>query len=275
MRRGAEGSAVACPLVKGRGGGLGRDLLSSRSIVRNSKSVDGVRSCRVSGPPGSRCRPSAAVIEAGTDALSFRSHFLLYAGGRIQPTPFGLVLSRRIHSLGVGCCRKIMARHLGRANPLIESTMTETAPSTPPGRADRLRESPVPEGLPARADGRDANLADAAGGPVHARVPRGPVEGLVPRTLQEPRPGDRGHGHGRRAAGGGCGDPLRRHPPDPGAAGIRPGIRQGRRAGDPQPGPVDAADVDRVRRLDESGPLDYVFQAVRSIRSALEPGARP
>src|SRR4051812_10491040 len=36
--------------------------------------------------------------------------------------------------------------------------------------------------------------------------------------------------------------------------------------------PVRAAtDVDRVRRLEDVGPLDYVFRAVRSIRSALRP----
>jgi uroporphyrinogen decarboxylase len=33
----------------------------------------------------------------------------------------------------------------------------------------------------------------------------------------------------------------------------------------------EAKDVDRVRPLDDPGPLDYVFQAVRSIRSALKP----
>ena len=32
-----------------------------------------------------------------------------------------------------------------------------------------------------------------------------------------------------------------------------------------------AADVDRVRRLDDPAPLEYVFQAVRSIRAALRP----
>src|SRR5436305_7494058 len=32
-----------------------------------------------------------------------------------------------------------------------------------------------------------------------------------------------------------------------------------------------AEDVDRVRRLDDPAPLDYVFRAVRSIRSALNP----
>ncbi len=101
-----------------------------------------------------------------------------------------------------------------------------------PTRRTASRE-PVPPRLPSRADRHDAHLADATGRPLHGRIPRRPREGAVPPALQGPRPGRRGHGHGRRAAGRRCGDPLRRHPPDPGAAGPPARIQQGRGSADP------------------------------------------
>ena len=105
------------------------------------------------------------------------------------------------------------------------------------GHGAPQRRADLPPRLPIRADAGHADLADAAGRPLHGRVPRPPRPGLVPRALQDPRAGRRGHRRRRVEARRRCRDPLRRHPADPRAAGTRPRVLEGRRAGHPRPDP--------------------------------------
>ena len=86
-----------------------------------------------------------------------------------------------------------------------------------------------------RAAGRaHADLADAAGRPLHGRVSRGAREDHVSRAVQEPGAVRRGDDHGRRAAGRRRGDHLFRPAADPRADGPGAGVRRRRRAGDSQ-----------------------------------------
>ena len=109
---------------------------------------------------------------------------------------------------------------------------------------------PVHAGLPPRAGRAHAHLADAAGGPLHARVSRGPREDDVPRAVQEPGAVRRGDGHGRRAAGRRRGDHLFRSAADPRTDGHGAGVRRRRRAGDPQPGARGGATSIAFRELE-------------------------
>ena len=102
-------------------------------------------------------------------------------------------------------------------------------------RSHAARQSPVAgrplhAGLPPRAGPVHPHLADAAGRPLHGRVPRSPREAIVPRTLQEPQALQRSDVYRRRPPRRRRCDHLLRPVADPRTDGARTRVRPRRRA---------------------------------------------
>ena len=114
-----------------------------------------------------------------------------------------------------------------------------------------------------------ADLADAPGGPLPARVPR---HARARRQLHgpgdEPRIRDRGDAAAARALSARCGDPVQRHPHRARRDGPR-AVRSPHGEGPRFARPVrDEADVAQLA-VPDMARLRYVFDAVASIRKAL------
>src|SRR3989475_1926635 len=95
--------------------------------------------------------------------------------------------------------------------------------------------APLPGGVPSRAGAPYARLAHAAGGPLHARVPRRARAPRLPGALQVARRGGGGGRDRRTPPRRRCGDHLRRHPPRARADGRGARVHARRWPRDPPP----------------------------------------